>query len=872
MPHSSSPPGRAIIFFPPSAFALGGKWFNHLLIWSLLAVFSVALWLHTFRLINEDRGRTLDAAKSELINLGRVSQEHTERTLFSVDQSLRMVAGESLEHAGKPDLKAIAATGIFDPNLVLQVALIDVNGFLQQSNLPFVGPINLSDREHFKVHLASDSAGLFISKTLLGRASGKWSIQFSRRINSKDGKFAGVVVASVDPAYFIKFYENIDLGKDGATSLVALDGSIRARRHGQRNQFEGEFYAAKLLLSHLAQGEKSGVLVTPADSGDVERLLYFRLLPSYPLVIAFSMSSVEVLARHELDKVTLMQQATVANLLLLILAATASIYTLGRRRQEQTRTDQLHQLQAITSTAPGMVYQFLERPDGISRFTFVSEGVRMLFQLSPQELMADAKRAYARVHPDDLADVFALMKRSAQALTPWAHEYRVCFEDGTQRWLSSKSAPQRQADGSILWNGFIADITEHKRIEAAANAANLAKSEFLANMSHEIRTPMNGVIGMVDILQQSMLEPMQSRMLDTIHNSSMALLSILNDILDYSKIEAGKLAVEHIPTYLREVVEGVAQLMVIAANAKMIELSVFVAPELPPWIMSDPTRLRQVLLNLLGNAVKFTSTRADQTARVMLLVEPCTLAGGAAGVRFKVVDNGIGMAPPALAKLFQPFTQADESTARKFGGTGLGLSISQRLVELLGGDISVRSRAGEGAEFTVVLPLQACEPGRIPVFGPSLLGVQVLVVVPEARLQKTVLAYCREAEASVTVLADLVALRRHVQQLSPDAGPVVVLLSHEYVTQTIDLPKGVGVVRLAPCCRHLQAGEAFTLASHPMIYGDLIRALSAASSQSSPITAMPSVLAPVGNVAALVATTVEQARAMGQLVLLAEDI
>ena len=268
------------------------------------------------------------------------------------------------------------------------------------------------------------------------------------------------------------------------------------------------------------------------------------------------------------------------------------------------------------------------------------------------------------------------------------------------------SHPQKIGDEVIgrVWS--FDDITDLKRAEAAANNASQTKSEFLANMSHEIRTPMNGVVGMVDILQQTELTADQQRMLGTIYHSSLALLHILNDILDYSKIESGKLAVEQIPVNLRDVAQEVHQLLSSTAQAKSLDLSVWVTPELPGWVYSDPTRLRQVLLNLMGNAIKFTRSTPDKPGRVQLRVTASPQPDGQRCLQLHLIDNGIGMSEELVSQLFQPFTQADVSTSRQFGGTGLGLSISQRLASLMGGQISVGSKLGQGSEFTLTLPLQ----------------------------------------------------------------------------------------------------------------------------------------------------------------------
>ncbi len=306
------------------------------------------------------------------------------------------------------------------------------------------------------------------------------------------------------------------------------------------------------------------------------------------------------------------------------------------------------------------------------------------------------------------------------------------------------------------------DIVERRtqaleQAREAAEAASAAKSAFLATMSHEIRTPMNGVVGMAEILQRTALDPQQAELANTIRESACSLMGLLDDILDFSRIEVGQLRMVEGPVEIARLVQGVCDGLAVTAAERNVRVSCVIDDDLPGWMLTDGARLRQVLNNLIGNAVKFSGGQ-PRWGRVVVLVD----APRAERLRIQVVDDGIGMTPEVMSRIFRPFVQGEESTTRRFGGTGLGLSISQRLTQLLGGDISVHSAPGRGATFTLHLPLAVVQRPEAADTSPSIWGplgaddvggARVLVVEDNPINQKVI----RQQFALLGVAMDLAA-------------------------------------------------------------------------------------------------------------------
>lgn len=330
------------------------------------------------------------------------------------------------------------------------------------------------------------------------------------------------------------------------------------------------------------------------------------------------------------------------------------------------------------------------------------------------------------IHPDDFDALLLKWRHSVTTGTPYEAEHRTRIADGTYRWMRARAVARRDHNGNIIrWYGSTEDIHGQKQFEVglenlvrertheldvanqeltqardAALAASKSKSVFLANMSHEIRTPMNAVIGLTSLLQTMQLPPEAHSMIETIAGSGETLLRVIDDILDFSRIEANKLEIERTPVGVDDLATDVVTLFQGHAKARGIILRKSAPDKAMPQVMGDPVRLRQVISNLISNAIKFT------TEGEVVLRWSWEFLDGRLLTQLEVQDTGVGIPPDRIDAIFESFTQADESTQRQYGGTGLGLTISRRLVELMGGTISVKSQLGSGTTFTVQLPFE----------------------------------------------------------------------------------------------------------------------------------------------------------------------
>jgi signal transduction histidine kinase/CheY-like chemotaxis protein len=731
-------PQAASVGAPASDSALrrSAKWLLNLPAWGaegghaqwLIPAFGVlliaSLWLAVAGHLANERRLILDAAQRETEGVAATFEQRTLRTIKNADVTA-LILKYLYERDGRLDIGQAMANGLIPPDAYRVVSVVDQYGVITASSDPRAVGITVADRDHFQFHKLNDSRTLDISKPILLRLNGVTAVQLTRRLNRPDGTFAGIVLLSVDPDFFTDFYTQPALGELGSLGLLGTDGVYRVRRVGMHDASTQQRVGPNS-INDRAKIDPIGFFIAPSPLDNVTRLLAYRKLKDLPLIVVAARAETEVLAPYYEQRQQYLWATGIASVLIVLFFAVICTLAWVLKRSRHRAWARAGELTTLNTELFRAKDQML-RSEGLLRIAnSTARFGGWSYDVGHAGLVwSDEVCAIHDVPVGTTPTTRAAMEFYAPEWRPIiAKAFDACIADGTsfdleleivsaQRrrlWVRVVGQAERDALDSVRRiHGAFQDITRWKQAEAEARArreaeaASTAKSAFLAAMSHEIRTPMNGVIGLVEVLQQTALQAHQVEIVDLIRDSAFSLLAIIEDILDFSKIEAGKLSIENTSLNIAEVVEKVCAMQAHMVAARDIDLSVFVDPQIPTELLGDGARLRQVLLNLTNNAIKFSSGR-EQRGTVAVRATLAEHGPEQVNVEISIADNGVGMDQNVLATLFSSFTQADVSTTRRYGGTGLGLAISRSLVKLMGGDISVQSTPGEGSTFTVCLP------------------------------------------------------------------------------------------------------------------------------------------------------------------------
>ena len=692
-----------------------------------LAVIWGVLGLHLW----EEQRRSLRDAETRTANLARAFEETVSRSIALLDQALEFARASYLLDPKNFQAGPWLADKIVLRRISVQIGIIDAAGILVTTSAP-ASPIglDLSDREHFVVHTRGTIDRLFISKPLIGRASRKLSVQLTRRIANPDGGFAGVAVASLDPRVLGRFRESATVG-EGFALLIGHDGVIRAAQPDQ-DAIGGVLAGSFGLSTARALGDvPSGDGTVTMERGDA--IVSYRNVTGYPLYVAIGISRDSAFKSYREARLVSLMAGGVLSLIVLFVGAIAM-----RQRRRLTR---FHH--ALTLTLEN-ISQGILMVDPKRHMPVVNHRVAELLGLPPElarpgadfdKVIAwQAEKGEFRTgseHADHVAgdndyhvagdNDYHVAGDNAErighmaangGIDPAMAFYERTRANGTVLEVRTTVLP----DGSAVRT--FTDVTERKRIERelarardAAEAGARARTEFLAVMSHEIRTPINGIIGASGLLRDMRMAPEQREYVRIIRDSSDHLATLIQDVLDFSRLDAGKLDLEEIVFDPRALIQSTMSILGGAAHAKGLYLTAHVADEVPAWVSGDPFRLRQVLVNLIGNGIKFTASGGVATG-----LEATASGDGIVVLTATVKDSGIGIDPANRPKLFSAFSQVDSSISRRFGGTGLGLAICRHLVGLMGGSIRVESPPEGGSVFRFEVRLRvAAAPPAAPV-------------------------------------------------------------------------------------------------------------------------------------------------------------
>lgn len=783
-------------------------------------------WFRTYRSIENLRVQAFASAEKSLLDVTRLTQEHAVRTFRGADQALLFVIARYGAEGSKLDLKRLVEQGVIDSALFNQVGIIDAQGIYIVSSIPFKKGLDLSDREHFKVHVSTGTQQLFVSRPVLGRASGKWSIQLSRRISLPNGDFGGVAVVSIDAQYFTRFYADLTNDDDELTALMGLDGVIRVRQLGRQESF-GESIVSSPAIAMALEGTQVGSYTGISKVDQVERIQSYRVIPGYPLITLKGLSTQSIRNSYAPVKDAMQLQTGIATLLVLLAAGVLSLYMSRLRRALAERQLAAHALQASEER---LELALIGGEQGAWDWDISTDSLyvsplllKMLGVDSDEGYLSQAQR-FAAIHPKDRATIRAHLSGKAGL---FQMEMRIICSDDCYKWVLVRGKVVAKKDGrSTRVAGSATDISTQRfaqdqvvdrsaqldaiftlspdayvsfdaarrvkfvnpaftkmtgvsmasviqlseeqfsgklaklcspgkpfrgvealRLEAAAlddshhdvielpppNKSVLKvslklsastsvsqilylrdithetivedmKTEFLSTAAHELRTPLASVLGFAEVLLTHELDTAsQQEFLNIILKQSQLLSTILDELLDLARIEArqGKdftFETVELQALVQEVVHAFKRPP--GRAAPVVTLST-------TFCRVDVGKAKQVLLNVISNAYKYSPAGAAVT----ISMRPAThsVDGTKSWVGLAVNDEGIGMSPSQLERVFERFYRAD--TSGTVLGTGLGMSIVKEIMDLHGGWVAVDSALGVGTAVTLMFERASDTPG-----------------------------------------------------------------------------------------------------------------------------------------------------------------
>jgi signal transduction histidine kinase/ActR/RegA family two-component response regulator/HPt (histidine-containing phosphotransfer) domain-containing protein len=756
-----------------------------------------ATWAFTEVSMNTEAQEARARVEGSASNLALAVEWQLNRQLQATDQTMQNLAAEWRADPIHFDPNNWRKRSALPGDVSLQIFLLDSQGFVMSSTRPDLMGIDMSQQDYFAAQRLSRDKGLFIGPAIRWKSTGRWEINLSRRLERDDGSFAGAIVISYDPWALTSLLEQVDLGAHGLIALVGGDGSLRALVSPGDVRPGEDISRSEMFRAALQRNQSTWT--GPSAPDRVVRVHAFRRLRDQDLTVVIGIERDEALRTATIwagNALLFGGGVTVAVLLLAVLlirevrAASGRELRLDRDRIAIERA--YGELAAAKASAESKTAQIEATLAGMSDGVMVLDADLRLIQWNnrfpactgvPPELLQVGQPMAVLLHAQAMGGEFGpiddIEQEIRRRLSMLRHERGPIMverqrPDGSTMELRRSRLP----GGGIVT--LYTDITERKRAADAQEVARVLaeeateqKSRFVAIVSHEIRTPLNAVVNSLALLDESGLSSSQRRLADSARQAGDALLDLVNDILELSKTEASQLVVRPTSFDIRPVLEGVQAMFEAQAAARGIELVVQVAPEMPPQIRADVGRLRQVLMNLVSNAAKFSSP-----GRVIIQAAAVRIEG-APTLMLAVQDQGPLIPDEEAAQLFQPFSRLENARTSAAPGTGLGLAICERLTRLMGGQIGLRESADGGNEFWVTLPLQTVQVTRQQPAAP---------VVTLTRNRRARVLLVEDIPANHMVTATLLRREGHFVDIAESGAEAIGMVQrHPYDVAFMDL-------------------------------------------------------------------------------------